>query len=272
MNVTRGFGTMIETNESTPGDAVNIIRGSDRPLELARSAALSNSKSSPDQSLSQFQRCLTNPEVPFPSPLTGDDERIFIDLVFRAIVAKSDEGQFPIWFFRGCNHFLYGHGCARFEYLYETKDEWDPRQDPRYDEWWNFDREFDFAIERNIAEQRIEITRDVNGYPVFQVVNWREAIAEICEDDPDGFHAKSRDKIAALRAMPYKDYLQSEHWQYRRFVHLAFAENRCQVCNSDRRLNVHHRSYERRGYERASDLIVLCGACHKLFHENGRVK
>ena len=64
--------------------------------------------------------------------------------------------------------------------------------------------------------------------------------------------------IAELKAMKYEDYLRTEHWQRKRIAALEFAENRCQLCNSTEQSNVHHRTYERRGEERMSDVIVLC--------------
>ena len=71
--------------------------------------------------------------------------------------------------------------------------------------------------------------------------------------------------------MPYADYLQTPEWQARRKVMLRQAGYRCQVCNTDRLLHVHHRTYERRGMEQPADLITLCGDCHKLFHDNGKL-
>ena len=68
--------------------------------------------------------------------------------------------------------------------------------------------------------------------------------------------------------MPYQEYLQTPEWQARRKDALQRAEYRCQTCNaSDRILDVHHRTYERRGHEKPSDLTVLCRDCHELFHQ-----
>jgi hypothetical protein len=75
-----------------------------------------------------------------------------------------------------------------------------------------------------------------------------------------------------LEAMPYDEYLLTPHWQEFRRQALERAEYRCQVCNSGNGpLQVHHRTYERRGHERLEDVIVLCAKCHTLFHENGRL-
>lgn len=76
-----------------------------------------------------------------------------------------------------------------------------------------------------------------------------------------------------LTTMPYVDYLRTEHWQDTRAAALHRAGHRCQVCNGDERLEVHHRTYERRGEELPEDLTVLCADCHRLFHAptNGKV-
>lgn len=74
-----------------------------------------------------------------------------------------------------------------------------------------------------------------------------------------------------LKTMPYGDYLQTEHWKDTRTRKLIEAGYKCQVCNSNGKLNVHHRTYENRGNEQLDDLLVLCNDCHKLFHENGKL-
>lgn len=73
-------------------------------------------------------------------------------------------------------------------------------------------------------------------------------------------------RLRVLKRMPYKLYLQTPEWAERREQHLRSAKHRCQVCNGEHGLNVHHRTYERRGEEAWADLIVLCRVCHKTFH------
>lgn len=78
--------------------------------------------------------------------------------------------------------------------------------------------------------------------------------------------------VRILRAMPYGEYLKTEHWQAKRREAIKHAHKRCQLCNaSDRVLHVHHRTYDGRGQESPEDLIVLCADCHKTFHENGKL-
>jgi hypothetical protein len=73
------------------------------------------------------------------------------------------------------------------------------------------------------------------------------------------------------RQREYREvYLRSDHWRWKRRQALARAEHRCQVCYSDKNLDVHHRTYERLGEERLPDLTVLCRDCHETFHGSGR--
>ena len=66
----------------------------------------------------------------------------------------------------------------------------------------------------------------------------------------------------------YKEYLSSPLWAAIRRVAIERAGGRCQVCNSDLLLQVHHRKYpEVLGYEEPYDLTVLCRRCHDLFHQ-----
>lgn len=66
-------------------------------------------------------------------------------------------------------------------------------------------------------------------------------------------------------------YLKSDHWRRMRRLALEDADHRCAVCNATEHLDVHHRTYERLGNERLTDLLVLCRSCHDIFHQNGRL-
>ncbi len=72
-------------------------------------------------------------------------------------------------------------------------------------------------------------------------------------------------------SMSYPEYLKTEWWQHQRQKALEACGRRCQVCNGDGQLDVHHRTYERLGAEAAGDLTVLCRACHYLFHSAGQL-
>ena len=78
---------------------------------------------------------------------------------------------------------------------------------------------------------------------------------------------------ATPRQIEYREvYLKSAHWRRVREIALGDFEYRCAICYSPKDLDVHHRTYERLGNERVSDLTVLCRSCHSLFHERSSVK
>jgi hypothetical protein len=78
-------------------------------------------------------------------------------------------------------------------------------------------------------------------------------------------------EFVSLELCDYDLYLKTEHWKIVREMALEHFERRCGVCNSSENLHVHHRTYERRGKEDPRDVIVLCRACHRIFHDNGRL-
>jgi hypothetical protein len=60
----------------------------------------------------------------------------------------------------------------------------------------------------------------------------------------------------------YQNYMNSQEWRAKREKVLIFWGNRCALCNSQDRIQVHHRTYERLGQELLTDLIPLCYKCH----------
>lgn len=75
-------------------------------------------------------------------------------------------------------------------------------------------------------------------------------------------------KIGSMAlSQEYLKYINSQTWARKRARALERAGYKCQVCNDDRHLEVHHRTYERLGKERVMDLTVLCRECHHYFHE-----
>jgi 5-methylcytosine-specific restriction endonuclease McrA len=61
-------------------------------------------------------------------------------------------------------------------------------------------------------------------------------------------------------------YFLTEKWKKKRDAALKRAGHRCVLCNSQEKLEVHHRTYVRLGRELCGDLIALCGECHAQFH------
>lgn len=98
----------------------------------------------------------------------------------------------------------------------------------------------------------------------------KEAESKRVEESNRAYAEARNTHLEELHTMPYYDYLKTPEWDARRKRSLRKAGYCCQVCNAKGvRLNVHHRTYERRGYEDDRDLIVLCADCHTIFHENG---
>jgi hypothetical protein len=73
----------------------------------------------------------------------------------------------------------------------------------------------------------------------------------------------------------YQEYLQSPYWKQVTDAVKRRADYRCQLCNSQHGLQAHHRSYQHRGRElegnNLNDLVCLCAACHRLFHEGNKI-
>jgi hypothetical protein len=104
--------------------------------------------------------------------------------------------------------------------------------------------------------------------PVSRVVSdWRRVTLVFNADPVDGLATILRKNFIAL---PYADYLKTPHWQDVREAALKAADYRCQVCYSPDKIQVHHRTYDRRGRELPSDVTVLCDTCHGLYHSRMR--
>jgi 5-methylcytosine-specific restriction endonuclease McrA len=76
-------------------------------------------------------------------------------------------------------------------------------------------------------------------------------------------------RTAQLKRMPFEEYRLTQEWQAKRTQALSRAGYRCQTCSrrcGEVRMDVHHNTYERYGDESIYDLVVLCEACHELFH------
>lgn len=77
-----------------------------------------------------------------------------------------------------------------------------------------------------------------------------------------------------VKASQYDYYLQSPEWKKKANIEKELNPN-CSLCNRKGTLHVHHRTYVRCGCEQPGDLIVLCNACHEMFHNfykyDGRV-
>ena len=113
--------------------------------------------------------------------------------------------------------------------------------------------------------------RYAEGYIVMCDLCWKE-VQEDRQAESRELCARNQIRIRELKSMPYALYLKSPEWKERRMRHLKSVGFRCQVCShSGQPIDVHHRTYERRGEEYYRDLIALCRSCHELFHNQGKL-
>lgn len=64
----------------------------------------------------------------------------------------------------------------------------------------------------------------------------------------------------------YKQALASKHWKSLRAIALSGTGGRCEGCGtheSETSLELHHKTYERLGWELPNDVELLCPGCHK---------
>jgi hypothetical protein len=81
-----------------------------------------------------------------------------------------------------------------------------------------------------------------------------------------GINMKTWDKI------DYSDYLQTSHWKKQRIMVLEKKGNKCIICDSLKKINIHHKRYkDSKGSilfrENLRDLFPLCSSCHTLWHQ-----
>lgn len=72
-----------------------------------------------------------------------------------------------------------------------------------------------------------------------------------------------------LSEMPYREFLQTLFWKTVS-VYVKSRRQACQLCGSKQDLNVHHSTYDHRGWEDhywESDLVILCRECHRIYHK-----
>lgn len=102
---------------------------------------------------------------------------------------------------------------------------------------------------------------------VYDIAEPERCYCQSCTIGKEKAERSLNKRIRELRLMKYEDYLATPEWKKKRETKLEEAKHCCQLCSSTDRLQVHHKTYERRGYEDLSDLIVLCGRCHAKFHD-----
>lgn len=132
--------------------------------------------------------------------------------------------------------------------------------------------------------QEMAYLTEYSGHRMTMIQRYTGTLNRLVRDfipDTFGFEREDMDKIIrameidrraeqrrdTLEGMPYEHYLQTTEWKMRREQALRDAGNKCQLCYTPKFLEVHHKTYQRRGHELPGDLIVLCNDCHSKHHD-----
>lgn len=67
----------------------------------------------------------------------------------------------------------------------------------------------------------------------------------------------------------YYGYLASNMWAKKRAWVFKRSENKCERCGNDAEF-VHHKTYDRVGYEEPEDLMAVCKSCHGKEHSENK--
>lgn len=125
-------------------------------------------------------------------------------------------------------------------------------------------------LQEIIKARRKDKARYAEGYKVLCDQCWTEVQQERHAEWEETCAQRAK-RLHELETMSYAEYLETPEWQERRKRHLKSVGFKCQLCNTkDTILDVHHRTYERRGNEHFKDLIVMCRNCHGVFHASAR--
>lgn len=92
-------------------------------------------------------------------------------------------------------------------------------------------------------------------------MNWKDKKA--IRDDNRRYRKKV---LKSKRKNNYYKYLESSKWAKKKRIILKRANGMCEICKRDKPLQIHHKTYIRLFAERPSDLLAICGECHKLVH------
>ena len=75
--------------------------------------------------------------------------------------------------------------------------------------------------------------------------------------------------VLSSRREEYKKYLKSRRWKKIRAIVRKRDRYKCIRCHSQKRLQVHHKSYVNLGgsiRKEIGDCITLCNSCHRKAH------
>lgn len=83
-----------------------------------------------------------------------------------------------------------------------------------------------------------------------------------------------KETVENLKKMKYEEFLQTDYWKLVSEQARINAHYKCQLCGcNDKKLNVHHNTYEHRGeeFKHMEDLVCLCEDCHNFYHRKDEI-
>jgi hypothetical protein len=99
---------------------------------------------------------------------------------------------------------------------------------------------------------------------------WNEGVKRYVKiNELNNYFIDDDDISEYINEMNYQDFLKTPYWK-------AISEKvryksgfKCNLCGSNKKLNIHHRDYTHHGDElhHMGDLICLCEECHSKFHD-----
>lgn len=104
---------------------------------------------------------------------------------------------------------------------------------------------------------------------------YKEKHREYLNQQLDAF-LKSGNKVEKdinVEKKRHQRYIKSTNWEKRKKEYYKrFFINSCEVCLSKKAIQVHHNNYvnAKEGQEQDSHLVVLCGDCHRFFHQHSK--
>jgi len=91
----------------------------------------------------------------------------------------------------------------------------------------------------------------------------------IVHDYVNLYNEITEERSERLKRLPYKKFLETDYWRIISGYVKQRDHNECVQCSETHNLQVHHLTYENRGYEyrtHETDLVTLCNECHSALH------
>lgn len=194
--------------------------------------------------------------------LTGDNQdETFFEITSLLEGKKSDTNNNAAWFIYYSFNKMY-HAISNGYYDDKTFSEF--KNDLK-----DADKKLNITICTLLYEMSFLDTNDYND--ALKHLGGQDNLINAVMNDNTGCIDIEMLKIKIIN-MQYKDFLNTVYWKAIRQYKLNKANHKCTICNSTKKLNVHHKTYDRHGLEHIpqvadEDLIVLCGDCHAKFHD-----